>query len=239
MFSATAGPSRAAIASLLRQASSAWERPARRFDAEVIAVACRILRRLGISSHSLKIGNIGVFRDLLPSELDSGDRARVIGHLDRLISIDDKCRLLSKTLSKNDDAGLIEDLNLDRMELAALQQQADYSGPRAIEHRPRLSAGEYAELLPQEAEATFRRVWSVESLIPHDTADLLLRVSRLRGSLAEVHQEGAGDSRGYAGGRGLRGVGVGLPPSRNVRAGRFRGRVRHRARVHILYQHRV
>ncbi len=159
------------------------------FDAEVIAVACRILRRLGISSHALKIGNIGVFRDLLPPQLEPGDRARVIGHLDRLISIDDKCRLLSKTLSKTDDTGLIEDLNLDRMELAALQQQVDYSGPQVIEQRPRLSAGEYAELLPQEAEATFRRVWSVENLIPHDTADLLLRVSRLRGSLAEVHQE--------------------------------------------------
>ena len=155
------------------------------FDAEVIAVACRILQRLGISGYALKIGNIGVFRNLLPPALDSGDRARVIGHLDRLISIDDKCRLLSKT----GDAGLIEDLNLDRMDLAGLQQQADYSGPHAIEHRPRLSAGEYGELLPREAEATFRRVWSVENLIPDDTADLLLRVSRLRGSLAEVRQE--------------------------------------------------
>ena len=155
------------------------------FDAEVIAVACQVLRRLGISRYTLKIGNIGVFRDLLPPELEPGDRATVIGHLDRLISIDDKCRLLSKT----DNAGLLEDLNLDRMELATLQQQVDYSGPQAIEQRPRLSAGEYAELLPQEAEATFRRVWSVENLIPDDTADLLLRVSRLRGSLAEVHQE--------------------------------------------------
>ena len=155
------------------------------FDAEVIAVACQVLRRLGISRYTLKIGNIGVFRDLLPPELEPGDRATVIGHLDRLISIDDKCRSLSKTYN----AGLLEDLNLDRMELATLQQQVDYSGPRAIEQRPRLSAGEYAELLPQEAEATFRRVWSVENLIPDETADLLLRVSRLRGSLAEVRQE--------------------------------------------------
>ncbi len=155
------------------------------FDAEVIAVACQILRRLGISSYTLKIGNIGVFRDLLPLELDPSDRATVIGHLDRLISIDDKCRSLPKT----DDAGLLEDLNLDRMELATLQQQVDYSGPQAIEQRPRLSASEYAEVLPREAEATFRRVWSVENLIPDATADLLLAVSRLRGSLAEVHQE--------------------------------------------------
>ena len=36
------------------------------FDAEVIAVACRILQRLGISGYALKIGNIGVFRNLLP-----------------------------------------------------------------------------------------------------------------------------------------------------------------------------
>ena len=155
------------------------------FDAEVIAVACQILRRLGISSYTLKIGNIGVFRDLLPPELDPRDRATVIGHLDRLISIDDKCRSLSNT----DNAGLLADLNLDRMELATLQEQVDYSGPRAIEQRPQLSASEYAEILPQEAEATFRRLWSVENLIPDDTADLLLQVSRLRGSLAEVHRE--------------------------------------------------
>ena len=155
------------------------------FDAEIIAVSCQILRRLGISDYALKIGNIGVFRDLLPPELDPRDRATVIGHLDRLISIHDKCRLLPKT----DNTQLLEDLNLDRMELAALQQQADYSGPQAIEQRPRLSRGDYAEILPREAEATFRRAWSVENLIPDDTADLLLQVSRLRGSLDEVHQE--------------------------------------------------
>lgn len=152
-------------------------------DAEIIALACRVLGAIGVPDFSLKIGNIGIFRDLLPESLSLDDRSAVIGHLDRLMSIDERSLLLAS------DASALDDLKFDRMELAKLQDETDYEGPQAISNRPQLDPEEYAERLPQEAEATFRHLWQVEDLVPADTAELLLRASRLRGPLDVVRQE--------------------------------------------------
>ena len=152
-------------------------------DAEIIALACRVLGTIGAPKFSLKIGNIGIFRDLLSANLNSEDRSVVIGHLDRLMSIDERSRLLAS------DASVLDDLKADRMELAKLQAETDYEGPEAVSNRPHLDPEEYAERLPKEAEATFRHLWQVEDLVPTDTAELLLRASRLRGPLEVVRQE--------------------------------------------------
>jgi histidyl-tRNA synthetase len=154
-------------------------------DAEVIAAACQILRSLGIQNFRLKIGNIGIFGGLLSADLDPDDRAVVIGHLDRLIAIDEKCRLVKKT----GDRSLLEELKIDRMNLAALQADSDYSGPHAIAGQHDAPAEEWADLLPLQAEATFRRLWDVQQLVPDDVSERLVRVSRLRGALADVHKE--------------------------------------------------
>ena len=152
-------------------------------DAEIIALACRVLGAIGVPEFSLKIGNIGIFRDLLPENLSLEDRSAVIGHLDRLMSIDERSRLLAS------EPSALDDLKFDRMELAKLQAETDYEGPEAISNRPHLDPEEYAERLPREAEATFRHLWQVEDLVPADTAELLLRASRLRGPLDVVRQE--------------------------------------------------
>ena len=154
-------------------------------DAEIIALACRVLGTIGVPKFSLKIGNIGIFRDLLPENLSPEDGSVVIGHLDRLMSIGERSRLLAC----GTDASALDDLKADRMELAKLQAETDYEGPETISKRPHLDAEEYAERLPQEAEATFRHLWRVEDLVPADTAELLLRASRLRGPLELVRQE--------------------------------------------------
>ncbi len=164
-------------------------------DAEIIALACRVLGAIGVPKFALKIGNIGIFRDLLPENLSPEDRSVVIGHLDRLISIDERCRPLP---SGPDESALhdlklddlkLDDLKLDRMELAKLQAETDYEGPEAIHDRPHLAAQEYAERLPIEAEATFRHLWQAEDLVPADTAELLLQASRLRGPLDVVREQ--------------------------------------------------
>ena len=152
-------------------------------DAEIIALACRVLGAVGVAAFSLKIGNIGIFRDLLPENLSLEDRSVVIGHLDRLMSIGERSRLLAS------DASVLDDLKADRMELAKLQAETDYEGPRAVSNRPHLDPEEYAQRLPQEAEATFRHLWQVEDLVPAETAELLLRSSRLRGPLDVVRQQ--------------------------------------------------
>ncbi len=154
-------------------------------DAEVIAAACQILRSLGIENFRLKIGNIGIFGGLLSADLDPDDRAVVIGHLDRLIAIDEKCHLVKKT----GDRALLEELKIDRMDLAALQAESDYSGPHAIAGQHDAPADEWADLLPLQAEATFRRLWDVQQLVPEQVSERLMRVSRLRGGLAHVHKE--------------------------------------------------
>jgi ATP phosphoribosyltransferase regulatory subunit HisZ len=70
-----------------------------------------------------------------------------------------------------------------------MQAEADFSGPYAIADYPQLSETELIVRLPLEAEATFRRVWSVQSLVSEPTSELLIRASRMRGPLEQVHQE--------------------------------------------------
>ena len=154
-------------------------------DAEVIAAAGRVLRALGIEDFTLKIGNIRIFNDLLPDDLDAEDRATVIGHLDQLIGIHEKSRRLTRSF----DDTVLDDLKLERMELGALQAQSDYSGPESIAARVHLEPEEYAERLPAEAEATFLRLWAVEELLPRETAELLIRVSRLRGPFDTIREQ--------------------------------------------------
>jgi histidyl-tRNA synthetase len=154
-------------------------------DAEVIAAACRFLEAIGIAKPTLRIGSIGIFGQLLREDLDADDRATVIGHLDRLMGIRERCRVLAES----EDPLLFDELKIDRMDLASLQEQVDYSGSDRIEDRRISDAAELAEVMPGEAEATYRRWWDVQDLVPQATADLLIRVSRLQGPLADVDQE--------------------------------------------------
>ena len=154
-------------------------------DAEVIAAAYRFLETIGITKPTLRIGNVGIFGQLLREDLGADDRAIVIGHLDRLMGIRERCR----ELAESQDALLFGELKIDRMDLASLQEQADYAGPDRIEERQVAGAAELAELMPREAEATYRRLWDVQDLVPRATADLLIAVSRLQGPLASVDQE--------------------------------------------------
>ena len=156
-------------------------------DAEVIAAACRFLRAVGIEDFSLKIGTVGIFRELLPDDLNADERAAVIGHLDRLIGIDERCAVLAATGSQ----GLFDQLKIDRSDFAAMQAQADYSGEYAIADRPAPTAEELADRFPREAAAALRRVWNVEGYLSDRTADLLIRVSRIRGARDEVAAQAA------------------------------------------------
>lgn len=159
--------------------------PGPQADAEVIAAACRFLDAIGIRDRALRIGNIGIFGQLLREDLDPEDRAIVIGHLDRLMGIRERC----SALAQSDDPSLLDELKIDRMDLASIQAQSDYSGPDEIEKRQNLNVEELAEVMPREAEATYRRLWDVQDLVPEAAANLLIDVSRLQGPLAEVDQK--------------------------------------------------
>lgn len=153
-----------------------------RADAEVIGAARRFLDSIGVRDFTLRIGTVGVFRDLLPSAMDAEDRAATLGGLDHLASIVERCAALDESA----DPALFDELKLERMDLAEMQERTDYEGEFSIAARPRIDAEEMAERLPKEAEAALRRLWKVEGLVGEATAEKLLAVSRLRGAPDEV-----------------------------------------------------
>lgn len=160
-----------------------------RADAEVIAAARRFLRTAGLSDSLLKIGTVGIFRDLLPKEMDVEDRKSIIGHLDQLVAIRERCA----ALARSGDKLLFDELRIDRKELAELQERAGYEGEFAIADHEAVDAAELAERLPHEAEATLRNAWAVEELVPEKRAETLIRISRLRGSLEQVLEQARKD----------------------------------------------
>lgn len=151
-------------------------------DAEVIAAAYRFLRGIGISGLSLRVGTAGIFRALLPDELTADERAAVIGHLDRLAGIVERCF----SQGRAEDVLLEEQLSADRRELASVQARTGYRGEYAIADLPASDTGDLFRRLPEEAAATYRHLWNVEGYLPEDTGGLLVSVSRLRGALNEV-----------------------------------------------------
>lgn len=154
-------------------------------DAEVIAAGVRYLRRIGVSDFTLRLGALSIFRTLLPDTLQAEDRVAVLGRLDQLSSIRERCA----AFAAHPDRGLFEDLRLDRKELAGLQEQTGYEGDYAVSAHADVEAAEMAERLPLEAEVTFRRICEVEDLAPAKRIETLLRLSRLRGPLDHVIAE--------------------------------------------------
>lgn len=151
-------------------------------DAEVIAAAYRFLRGIGISGLSVRVGTAGIFRALLPDDLTADERATVIGHLDRLVGIVERCF----TRDRSFDPLLEEQLRADRRELAFLQVRNGYSGEHVITDSPAADSEDLFRRLPEEAAATYRHLWKVEGYLPEGTGELLVRASRLRGALSEV-----------------------------------------------------
>ena len=154
-------------------------------DAEVIALAYRFLRSIGVGDFTLRVGTLGIFRDVLPDEMDPEDRSMVVGHLDMLAGIREGCA----TLEKTGDRVQFEELKIDRGEIAMMQERSDYSGPHAVQDRPDVTAEEIAALLPDETEAALRDNWSKEGIVDDATADKLIALSRLQGSLASVIEQ--------------------------------------------------
>jgi histidyl-tRNA synthetase len=153
-----------------------------RADAEVIAAACRFLRSIGVGNFVLRLGTLGIFRELLPARMSADDRTTVVGHLDMLAGV----REGSAALARSADRVTLEELRIDRGEIALMQDRSGYEGPDAVRDRPDLPPEELAERLPREAEAALRDNWAKEGLLDEATADTLIALSRLRGSLDAV-----------------------------------------------------
>lgn len=158
-------------------------------DAEVVAVAARTLQSLGINQFQLKIGNIGIFRRLLekiyPDDFET--QSRVISHIDNIMSVREKCGAIRSHRSLDP-----EDIDYIRVEtetLYRIQEECEYSGEFELLPETEYSekrALERLDILPKVAEATYSAMWRSNEIVPDETADLLIRVSRVRGSLDSV-----------------------------------------------------
>ena len=160
--------------------------PDLRADAETIAMAVRFLKRAGLEDFKLRIGTVGIFRDLLPADIDPEDRSVVVGHLDLLNGIRERCRSLKETGNPT----TFEDLKIDRKQLAQMQERSEYEGEHSIAAGPQFTDAELADALPAEAEASVLDVWLKEGLVAEDVAQKLIRVAALEGSLEDVLEEG-------------------------------------------------
>ena len=156
-----------------------------RADAEVIAAGHRFLTSAGARHLSVKVGTAGVFGSLLPSDLGSDDTAAVIGHLDRLAAIRERC---AEAIAGR-DVLLEEQLRADRRDLATVQMQCGYAGRHAIAGRPLSEGRAVAEVLVAEATDTYRYLWTAEGYMPDETADQLLETSAIQGAPGEVDRK--------------------------------------------------
>jgi len=155
-------------------------------DAEVISVAVDVLRRLDVTPFVLKVGNIGMFRDLL-SHLDFDLQSRIIGHIDGIMSVREKCTtVLAKEALEFDDTEYAKNETAD---LYKLQERIGYHGDLEIypqEYDSETAVRAALQRLPAVAEATYQALWQADDLIEADTADLLVQVSRVRGKKQDV-----------------------------------------------------
>ncbi len=162
-------------------------------DAEVIALAVRALESLGISSYKLKIGSIGIYRELLNQEgLSSKKQDKVVELIDSMASVREKCAAILASAGSHED-----DIDYVRRELTEIydaQQSTGYEGDFAVtlpEKYDAAVAAEWLKKLPAYAEDTCRHRLAAEGLVKAEMATLLLALSGVQGGFAEVEPKAA------------------------------------------------
>jgi histidyl-tRNA synthetase len=165
-------------------------------DAEVIAVAVKTLNSLGITQYRLRIGDVGVFRRLLPDHLAQDERQQerqnhILYDIDRVLHLREKCAAMARQdkLLPEDQALIESVIN----SLAKLQEEIGYTDKATAVNRA-ADAGEEqlrARLttLPDVAEATYRAAWVSHGFLSADRASLLVAVARLRGPCGAVLEQ--------------------------------------------------
>ncbi len=157
-------------------------------DAEVIALAVKVLRKLGISEFRLKIGNVGVFQKLLSQQNVTDNRLRkdweveVIHDIDRLMHTTELCQAMARRdeLRPQD----IAFVSSERSSLHHIQGDIDYRGEFEVLPGDNLTGSklrEQLEWLPKAAEDTLLQKWVADLSLPDETGKLLLKVAHIRG----------------------------------------------------------
>lgn len=164
-------------------------------DAEIIALAVKTLRELGIEPFRLRIGDVGVFRRLLQEKQPADPRQQerqqqIIADIDRIMHLREKCAAIAQQAKMApEEQSLIEGVINS---LAKLQEEIGY-GDKATAVTKATDSSEGAlrgrlASLPGIAEATYRAAWVFNGILDDARANLLVELARLRGPCGEVLQ---------------------------------------------------
>jgi histidyl-tRNA synthetase len=165
-------------------------------DAEVVAVAVKTLRNLGIRDFRLRLGDVGVFRRLLQEDASADQRQQerqnhIIYDIDRVMHLREKCAAIARQPRLlPEDQSLIDSVTNS---LAKLQEEIGHTDQATAVVR----GGETSEeslrarlaKLPEVAEATYRAAWVYSGFLSAERANLLVQIARLRGPCGEVLQQ--------------------------------------------------
>lgn len=156
-------------------------------DAEVMAIASRVIRELGIENHLLKVGNVGIFRDLL-TDLGYDDERQnyLISNIDSIMSLREKCEVL---LDYGEiDNNVINFVKGKLGDLYQLQEETNYEGEYEIFPDSDYSTEKikhWLNVLPDVMENTYRESWINKGYDPK-IVELFIKISHIRGKKEKV-----------------------------------------------------
>ncbi len=169
-------------------------------DAEVIAAAVSVLKGLGIKNYTLKVGNIGIFRDILAQGgLDFDAQSRLIGDLERIQRVRDNCSdLINKESLDRED---LEYIKSRIAYLFRIQDEIGYKGEYEIrpsrDYREEM-AQSWVEKLPEYTEKTIQALWKAQGPLSEEWQERILRIARFKTSSEDAATEAEGLISGTA-----------------------------------------
>lgn len=162
-------------------------------DAKAIAVASSVLGKLGVKDYNLKVGNIGVYRDLLANEGFNFDKqCAIIGLINRLIDAKEKLAAIEakKEITNSDK----EFLTTKMSEIYKLQNEIKYSGkyeimPIPAKNLDKKKTKELLKSVPKALEETMKIVLNKKYSLKDNLIKLVFKIADIRGPRKQVENK--------------------------------------------------
>jgi len=162
-------------------------------DAKVIAIATSVLKKLGVLEYNLKVGNIGIYRDLLKAQgFDFDKQCMIIGSINKVIDTKEKLEAISnkKELTESDK----EFLTTKMGEVYKIQTEMKYSGEHEIMPVPAKSlnekkVGELLKTIPKILEETMKIVLSNKYSLKQEFIELIFNIADIKGPRKNVEDK--------------------------------------------------
>jgi histidyl-tRNA synthetase len=162
-------------------------------DAKVIAVAASVLKKLGIENYNLKVGNIGVYRDLLADGgFDFDKQCEIISSINKMIDAKEKLGVIrtKKQITDSDK----EFLTTKMSEVYRLQNEIKYSGSYEVMPIPTKKLNEekirgLLKSIPKALEETMKIILSKKYSLKDELIELIFKIADIKGPRREVEDK--------------------------------------------------